>query len=248
MNLSRAWARQAANWGKFARTPGLDHHFWWLNMPRFVELLPPPGRATVDLGCGEGRLGRILVDGGHRVTGVELQPALARLAREHHEVVEADAAALPFADGSFDLAIAFMSLHDMDDMEGAVREAARVLEPAGHFCIAVEHPLQKAGSFDDPDDPESAFTITGSYFAPRRDAPSIDRDGLTLTLHSIYRPLAAYARALEDAGLLIEAVREPVPDAEFVASRPRVAKWTRIPIFLHVRALKPSGGRRTLFP
>jgi ubiquinone/menaquinone biosynthesis C-methylase UbiE len=43
----------------------------------------------------------------------------------------ADAAALPLEDASVDLAVAFMSLHDIDAMSSAVREIARILEPHG---------------------------------------------------------------------------------------------------------------------
>jgi hypothetical protein len=66
-----------------------------------------------------------------------------------------------------------------------------------------------------------------------------DRDGIQLTFHSEHRPLEAYSRALEAAGLLIEAIRElRVPD-EVVADNPNGRRWQRIPLFLHVRAVKP---------
>jgi hypothetical protein len=127
----------------------------------------------------------------------------------------------------------------MDDMAGAVREAARVLERGGRFCVAIEHPIQKAGTWLDPDDPESPFVIPGSYLEERRFEAVYERDGVRMDFAGIDRPLEGYARALEGAGLVIEAVREPVPDDSFVRRRPRVAKWRRVPIFLHLRALKP---------
>ena len=37
---------------------------------------------------------------------------------------------------------------DFDDMPGAVAEAARVLEPGGHLCVSVTHPVFNAGGFD----------------------------------------------------------------------------------------------------
>jgi SAM-dependent methyltransferase len=240
MSLRAAWDRRAEAWTRFARTPGHDHWYERLNLPAFLELVPPAGRATLDLGCGEGRLGAVLSRLGYRVTGVEASPTLAAHAREHHEVVEADAAALPFADGSFDLVLAFMSLHDMDEMDCAVREAARVLEPGGCFCVALEHPLQKAGAWADPDDPSSAFAIRGSYLAERRFHAVYERDGIRMDFEGVDRPIEGYARALEAAGLLIEALREPLPDDDFVRHRPRAAKWRRLPIFLHLRAVKPA--------
>jgi ubiquinone/menaquinone biosynthesis C-methylase UbiE len=41
-----------------------------------------------------------------------------------------------------------MVLHDVDDLDGAVREAARVLEPGGRLCLAIVHPMNSAGRFE----------------------------------------------------------------------------------------------------
>jgi hypothetical protein len=61
-----------------------------------------------------------------------------------------------------------------------------------------------------------------------------------LRLESVHRPLPACADALSDAGLLIEELREPsLPTAAFVNERS--PRWTRIPLFLHLRAVKPAG-------
>src|SRR5262245_61773182 len=62
-SLRDAWDEQAENWVAWARTLGHDHFYWRFNLPRFLELVPPPGRLTVDLGSGEGRLGRRLESG-----------------------------------------------------------------------------------------------------------------------------------------------------------------------------------------
>lgn len=50
MNLRDACERHAEEWIAWARTPGHDHYFWRFNLPRFLELLPPPGRLTVEIG------------------------------------------------------------------------------------------------------------------------------------------------------------------------------------------------------
>ena len=178
-----------------------DHRNAWfgVNAAAFVERLPPPRRATLELGPGEGRFGRALLGLGHRVTGVEISPTLAALARRSFEVVEADAAALPFEDGSFDLVVAFMSLMDIDDMPGAVCEAARVLEPGGRFSASIVHPLLSAGEGE-------PFTIAGSYLEQRRYRETLITS--EVEFESWHRPLEAYTRAFQDAGLLIVELRE----------------------------------------
>jgi SAM-dependent methyltransferase len=168
---------------------------------------------------------------GHDVVGVDVAPTLVRLARDADpggEYVEADASALPFEDGSFDLAVAFNSLMDVDDMPGAVREAVRVLEPDGRFCVCITHPMRDAGRFEQHGG-DARFVIREPYFGKRRFELTVARDGLELEFRGWTYPLQDYVRALEDAGFVIEALREP-PDPD----RP-------LPNFVVLRARKISG-------
>jgi hypothetical protein len=64
-----------------------------------------------------------------------------------------------------------------------------------------------------------------------------------VTFHSEHRPLEAYSLALEAAGLLVEAIREPKAPDELVIRQPTQRRWQRIPLFLHLRAVKPQRGR-----
>jgi hypothetical protein len=48
------------DWVRWARSPELDDDFWSFQLPEFLRFVPAPGRLTVDVGCGEGRLGRVL--------------------------------------------------------------------------------------------------------------------------------------------------------------------------------------------
>jgi ubiquinone/menaquinone biosynthesis C-methylase UbiE len=107
-------------------------------------------RLTLDIGCGEGRLSRDLKALGHTIVALDSSPTMVKNARQADPSIQvhvANAAKLPLADAAADLAIAFMSLQDMDDMPAAIREAARVLEPGGRFCLAVVHPVNSAGTF-----------------------------------------------------------------------------------------------------
>ena len=59
-----------------------------------------------------------------------------------------------------------------------------------------------------------------------------------MALHFRYRPLFAYTRAVERAGLLIEALREPAPPDS--GNRPPDLELRRlVPSFLHIRAVRP---------
>jgi len=237
-DLTASWEEHAAEFIAWARKPDHDS-YWRFHRDQFLELVPPPGRRTLDLGCGEGRLSRDLKALGHEMVAVDASPTMVAAAREADPALDvhlADAAALPFEDGAFDLVVAFMSLQDIDDLEGAVRETARVLEPGGRFCLAVVHPMNSAGRFDS-DEPDSPFTIAGSYLERSYYADNLVRDGLEITFVSAHRPLQAYIGALADAGLVVERLRETgLP--EDAITQPRSRRWQRMPLFLHVRALK----------
>jgi ubiquinone/menaquinone biosynthesis C-methylase UbiE len=227
MTLGRHWEAHAESWAAWARAPGHDS-YWTHSGPPFFALLPPPGRATIDIGCGEGRVARDLKKLGHHVTGVDAASSLIRVAQEadpEGEYVVADAAALPFEDETFDVAIAFNSLMDMDDLDGAAREAARVLEHGGRFCVCIVHPVAYAGDFESP----ARFVIHRNYLETALRTDEYDRNGLKMTFTSWTRPLESYSRAFEQAGFVVERLREPSDPA---------GKWSRIPNFLLLRLIK----------
>jgi ubiquinone/menaquinone biosynthesis C-methylase UbiE len=202
------WETQARNWLAWARAP--EHDSYHDYGPIFFEqIVPPPGRRTLDLGCGEGRLTRELRARGHDV-GVDASATLVTAARETEggQFLVADAANLPIDDDSFDLVVAYNVLMDLDDLQRSLTEVARVLRPSGRLAICVLHPMAEAGSFASraPDEP---FVITSSYFEQRHYTATFEREGLTMTFSSSTYTLEAYARALESAGFLIESVREP---------------------------------------
>ncbi|HEY1699089.1 MAG TPA: class I SAM-dependent methyltransferase [Trebonia sp.] len=209
-STERDWEQQSRNWITWARRPGFDS--FWRYADEFFGFVPAAGQATLDLGCGEGRVSRELTARGHAVTGVDASPTLLAAAREadpEGRYLIADAARIPLGDGEFDLIVSYNVLMDVTDVAGAIREAARVLTPGGRFVIAILHPLTNAGQPLN-DNPGAPFVLDGDYFAERRVSFEEEGDGLRMVFSGWDRPLSAYTRPLEEAGLLIEAVREPV--------------------------------------
>ncbi|CAN5501774.1 class I SAM-dependent methyltransferase [soil metagenome] len=235
MSLRDAGEAEAPNWVAWARVPGHDS-YWQYHRDRFLQLLPEASGLTLDIGCGEGRLPRDLKAREYQVMGVDASPTLiehARAADPEGDYRVADAAKLPLAGASVQLVTALLSLHDMDDMEGALREAARVLVPGGRLCAAVVHPINSGGTFESSA-PDAPFVMRQSYFEQRRYADTVERDGLRMTFTSRHRPLEAYVAALEAAGLHLERLVEVADTTDAPGDR-----WQRIPLFLHFRAVKP---------
>jgi ubiquinone/menaquinone biosynthesis C-methylase UbiE len=81
VGLRDSWERNAAHWIRWAREPGHDS-YWRFHRERFLELVPSPGRLTLDIGCGEGRVTRDLRQLGHRVIGVDASETMVAAALE----------------------------------------------------------------------------------------------------------------------------------------------------------------------
>lgn len=244
-DLAAEWEKNAPAFNAWTREPGHDS-YWRFHRDQFLELVPPPGRRTLDLGCGEGRLSRDLKRLGHDVVAVDRSPTMVRAALEADSemgVHLADAASLPFADRAFDLVVAFMSLQDIEDFAGAIHESARVLDDGGRFCIAVVHPLNSAGRFAG-EEPDSAFVVEGSYLDRSYHKDNVVRDGLAVEFVSEHRPLHAYTEALADAGFLDrEASRAGVARACSLDG-PRATLEARAPLPARARSQDVAGLRR----
>jgi ubiquinone/menaquinone biosynthesis C-methylase UbiE len=234
-NLQEAWEKHAASFIRWALEPMHDI-YWHFHRDAFLAILPPPGDLTLDIGCGEGRLSRDLTSLGHNVLGIDSSPTMVQRAQKADPSIQsrnADAVSIPLPNSAADLAVAFMSLHDMDDMPAAVKEIGRVLRPSGTFCFAVVHPLMSAGKFLG-EGGGSRFAIDDSYLESFYYEDTLHREGLSVTFTSRHHPLSAYFAALAANGFVVDQLREPVPADE------SDDRWRRIPRFLHVRAVRTA--------
>lgn len=100
----------------------------------------PGAGLCLDIGCGTGRHGAALQDAGWTVLGADVSLGQLRHAVRRCPVVAADAARLPVATRSVDLAVATLVHTDVDDWAAVVAEAARVIRPGGRFAYVGVHP------------------------------------------------------------------------------------------------------------
>lgn len=89
------------------------------------------GARVLDAGCGNGRYLAELRRRGIEAAGCDLSPGMLRSAGHPRRLLQADVGALPFAGGSFDVAIAAHVLYHVDDPGVAARELRRVLRGGG---------------------------------------------------------------------------------------------------------------------
>lgn len=113
--------------------------------PIVAERFRSPGR-LIDLGSGAGRLSAFFAHRGFDVTAVDLSQSLLATTRSKGEAIGASRAnlcRLPFADASYDYAIAMFSTFGMiRGQQARVRafiEAGRVLKPGGRLAFHVHN-------------------------------------------------------------------------------------------------------------
>ncbi len=112
-----------------------------------------PGQRLLDVACGTGIVARTaadLVAPDGKVVGLDLNEAMltvARRVRPDIEYHQGDATALPFPDGSFDIALCQMALMFFPDRLTALREMARVIKPDGTAAITVPSRLDAQVAF-----------------------------------------------------------------------------------------------------
>lgn len=136
--IRAAWTHGASDYdldrGHGYLTPVVEDA--WLSVLRGV--LGETPRDVVDVGCGTGFLTVLLAKLGHRVTGVDLTPAMLERAAERMKLagvnatlIEGNALALPLESDSFDAVVSRHVLWTMPEPDAAFREWIRVTRPGG---------------------------------------------------------------------------------------------------------------------
>ncbi|WP_151771125.1 class I SAM-dependent methyltransferase [Streptomyces abyssomicinicus] len=103
---------------------------------------PPPPADVLDLGCGTGSLAALLAGAGHRVTGVDLAPAMVEAARAKLDAAGlpgrfllGDAAAPPVGRERFDMVVVRHLMWTLPDPRAALRDWAGRIRPGGTLLL-----------------------------------------------------------------------------------------------------------------
>ena len=246
---TRSWNAIGHSWTSHADTN--DYRNFFL-LPRMLQILGDvSGRRILDLGCGEGGYSRELKRRGANVIGVDGSETLVRIARERAaaekldvQFICANANALhSLADNSCDFVVAAMSLMDVEDYLGAVREVRRTLGHGGSLLMSITHPCFTARVAEwerHPDDRHRLlFFKVDRYFEREVWEDKITKEFSAPVLRR-HRPLQDYLQGLLGEGFLLREFSEAEPTADELKKSDRFRKLTRIPYFLFMRWEKPD--------
>lgn len=170
------------------------------------------GRRVLEVGCGAAQCARWLVERGAYAVGLDVSLGQLRQAADLDArtglsvpVVQADAAALPFADSSFELACsAYGALPFVADSAAVMREVARVLRPGGRWVFSVTHPVRWCF----PDDAGEEGLVAGYSYWDRR--PYVEEDAAgQVTYAEHHRTVGDWVREILAAGMQLRDLVEP---------------------------------------
>jgi SAM-dependent methyltransferase len=132
-----------------------------------------PGTRFLEVGVGTGRIALPFVRAGHAYCGVDLSAAMLAALREkliadsaQPGLASADAMALPFRPGVFDVVLLIHVIHLVDDHLETLAEVRRVLRPNGRVIISAnEYTEQERRDLEGGRTPTGARLVTSRWNA-----------------------------------------------------------------------------------
>jgi SAM-dependent methyltransferase len=170
------------------------------------------GARVLEVGCGAAACSRWLATQGAHAVATDLSAGMLRHARAgaarsgvEVPLVQADATALPFADGTFDIACtAFGAVPFVADSARVMAEIHRVLRPGGRWAFSITHPMRWI-FLDDPG--ENGLLAVHPYF-DRRPYVEQGEDGVPTYVEQ-HRTIGDRVRELVGAGFTVKDIVEP---------------------------------------
>lgn len=220
-----------------------SHYHRTLAIPTVMELLElQHNEKVLDIGAGQGVLAPHILKANAHYTGVDLSPKMIQTAKRFHPkatFIIANATQLTthkqLKNQRFHAAIFMLSLQDMQPLENILKTTSNLLEPNARLIIFMIHPCfriprQSGWGFDKMR--KLNYRRIDSYLSPKSIPMKTHKNGSTRSFH---RPLEHYVKALSNAGLSIDTLKE-------IADKPMQNKRQNdnpeIPLFLAIRAKK----------
>jgi SAM-dependent methyltransferase len=200
------------------------------------------GGRVLDLGCGDAAFGRdALLAGSLSYVGVEGSRNMVNLARQTLAgtpgmVVHSPIETWDYPREAFDLAVARLVLHYVADLSALLERVFQALGAGGQFVCSVEHPVITSCDRGWPQGTARQDWVVDDYFET---GPRVTQ-WLGGTLRKYHRTVEDYFVAFQQAGFIVEHLRESRPQREHFADEATYARRRRIPLFLFLAGRKPS--------
>lgn len=246
--LNSSWD-DAARW--YDQAVGEKGHYYHehLIFPNLLKLMNlTPQCSLVDLGCGQGILARqIPLNVGY--LGIDLSKSLIKAANERskgktRKFLEADVSKpLSLEPAQFSHATIILALQNIENAQGVLSNAARLLKPGGRLFIVLNHPyfrIPRQSSWGIDEEKQIQYRRVDRYLSPLKipiQTHPGDKASKAQTW-SFHHSLSDYSKFLKEAGFAIEAIEEWCSDKKSTGSKAKMENFSRreFPLFMLIVA------------
>lgn len=237
-----SWNQIAEEWVDHADSN--DYRNFFLIPNTFALLGEVAGKKILDVGCGEGGYTRMLARKGADVTGIDGSARLIDIAKQRAEKenlaisyeVRNASSLHGVRDESFDVALAAMSLMDVEDYKSTVAEIYRVLKKGGELLMSITHPCftGRDSRWRRNEDGVIDHYAVDNYM--NREAwEEFVTDKFTRPVLFRHMPLEDFMSGLIESGFRLSLFKEPAPTPEQIKESERLKRLNRIPLFLFMK-------------
>ncbi|MFG6149686.1 class I SAM-dependent DNA methyltransferase [Halobacillus sp. B23F22_1] len=191
------------------------------------------GENILDLGCGDGRFGKKLVDRGCAwYLGVDASANMIKAAEANLDCVNGDVMRSSlenweYPEGEFDLVISRLVFHYIKNLHKVLHEIHRTLREDGKFVFSVQHPVLTSSMKSAGKERVRSDWIVDDYFKTgKRIEPWIQQ-----YVVKYHRTFEDYFSLLQQAGFHVNDVREGKPNSNYL-EKGEYERRRRIPLFL----------------
>ncbi len=245
-----SWQSVATSYNKTVGEKG--HYFHQtIIIPKAIGLLKFRGDSSIlDLACGQGILARYIPEESY-YQGVDLASDLIKYAKEqtHGKNVHFDVAditkPLKIEKIDFTHATIILALQNVEDMNGALKNASKHLIPGGKLLIILNHPcfrIPKQTSWEIDERNKIQYRRVDRYNSAIKIPINMNPGNASATklTWSFHNPISAYSEGLNKAGFIIEKIEEWVSEKESQGPAAKMENRAReeFPMFMAILAVK----------
>lgn len=207
-NTKKLYDNQANDWSRNEPILLSDYSA----RPFVIDLCEPlEGKNVLDMGCGEGYVGRqILKKGAKHVDGIDISDNMIANAIQiqlNENIENASYQAMDISDfkveqqEEYDLIVAMFLFNylTIEETQATMEKAIRLLKPGGYFIFSVPHPLL---AYLKKDKYPFYFEVNGGYFSGRNNLFPGEiwrRDGVPVNVQCVHKTVQDYFMCLKNA-------------------------------------------------
>ena len=211
-----------------------------LEMPATLELLGNvKGKKILDYGCGTGIYARLLTKKGAKVKGFDISSEMLKIAKHENPKLDFKLGSgykIPFKE-KFDIVLASLVVHYLEDWEKMFKEVSRVLKEGGIFIFSTGNPVAEVS--EKVSYKERNFRVPGDYFKERKMYGIWTKSGKKIKMPFFHKTYETIMKTIMENGFEIVDYKDCFPLKKAEKLFPEDYSWySKVPFFCVWRVRK----------